>query len=202
MRDNKSSNFSDTEDLQIVAKVLDGNTGAFSNLVRRHHERVFNTAFGLVGDLDEADDLAQEAFIKVFRSLKRFRGQSLFSTWLYRIAVNCCLDFLKSKHRRSTASLDEHQGIQDFPQIWRENSEDADVSVQRRELQEILELALDKLPEEYRVTFVLREIEGMAYEEIAELLKCSVGTVKSRLFRGRAKLRESLQFQYETWIEA
>jgi len=106
MRDNKSSNFSDTEDLQIVAKVLDGNTGAFSNLVRRHHERVFNTAFGLVGDLDEADDLAQEAFIKVFRSLKRFRGQSLFSTWLYRIAVNCCLDFLKSKHRRSTASLD------------------------------------------------------------------------------------------------
>jgi RNA polymerase sigma-70 factor (ECF subfamily) len=202
MRHTKSSKSSDAEDLQIVAKVLDGDTGAFSDLVRRHHERVYNTVFGLVGDLDEADDLAQEAFLKAFRSLRRFRGQSLFSTWLYRIAVNCSLDHLKSKHRRSTVSLDEYQDIQEFPSIWRRNTEDADVGVQRRELQEILEIALDALPEEYRVTFVLREIEGMAYEEIAELLKCSVGTVKSRLFRGRAKLRESLQFQYETWIEA
>jgi len=202
MRDSKSSNFSDATDVQLVAAVFDGNTAAFSVLVNRHHERVFNTAYGLVGDLDEADDLAQEAFLKAFRSLRRFRGQSLFSTWLYRIAVNCCLDFLKSKHRRSSVSLDENLEYQDFPRIGINKAQDADIDVQRRELQEILERALSNLPEEYRVTFVLREIEGLAYEEIADLLKCSVGTVKSRLFRGRTKLREILHVQYNNWIEA
>lgn len=202
MRDIKSSNFSDTKDVQLVAFVLDGNTSAFSVLVKRHHERVFHTVYGLVGDLDEADDLAQEAFLKAFRSLNRFRGQSQFSTWLYRITVNCCLDHIKSKHRRSSVPLDENIEHQDFPRLGFNKSHAADVGVQRRELQEILEQALEDLPEEYRVTFVLREIEGLAYEEIADLLKCSVGTVKSRLFRGRTKLREILQVQYSNWIEA
>ncbi len=202
MRDSKSSNFSNIEDLQIVARVLEGNTGAFSALVQRHHERVYRAVYSLIGDLDEADDLAQEAFIKAFRALRRFRGQSLFSTWLHRIAINCCLDYLKSKHRRSFVSLDEYRENWDAPRIWMGRSENADVGVERRELQEILERALDNLSEEYRVTFVLREIEGLTYEEIAELLNCSIGTVKSRLFRGRAKLREILQVQYDNWIEA
>ncbi|MDE2701006.1 MAG: sigma-70 family RNA polymerase sigma factor [Gemmatimonadetes bacterium] len=202
MRDSKSSNFSHIEDIQIVARVLEGNTEAFSLLVQRHHERVYNAVYSLIGDLDEADDLAQEAFLKAFRALNRFRGQSLFSTWLHRIAVNCCLDHLKSRHRRSFVSLDEHRETWDAPRIWAGQPQNADMRVERRELQEILERALDDLSEEYRVTFVLREIEGLTYEEIAELLKCSIGTVKSRLFRGRTKLREILQVQYDNWIEA
>lgn len=202
MRDSKSSNFSNVEDIQIVAQVLEGNTGAFSALVQRHRERVYRTAYSLVGDLDEADDLAQEAFIKAFRALRRFRGQSLFSTWLHRIAVNCCLDYLKSKHRRNFVSLDDYRENWDAPRLWMGRAKNADVRVERRELQEILERALGDLSEAYRVTFVLREIEGLTYEEIAELLGCSIGTVKSRLFRGRAKLREILQVQYENWIEA
>ncbi len=202
MRDSKSSNFSHVEDLQIVAQVLGGNTGAFSALVQRHQERVYHTVYSLVGDLDEADDLAQEAFLKAFRALRRFRGQSLFSTWLHRIAVNCCLDHLKSKHRRSFVSLDEQRENWDALRIWQGRSKDADARVEQRELQEILERALNNLSEEYRVTFVLREIEGLAYEEIATLLNCSIGTVKSRLFRGRTKLREILQVQYDNWIEA
>ena len=202
MRDSKSSNFSNVEDIQIVAQVLEGDTGAFSALVQRHHERVYRTAYSLVGDLDEADDLAQEAFIKAFRALRRFRGQSLFSTWLHRIAVNCCLDYLQSKHRRNFVSLDDYRENWHAPRIWMGRAKNADVRVERRELQEILERALGELPEAYRVTFVLREIEGLTYEEIAESLGCSIGTVKSRLFRGRAKLREILQVQYENWIEA
>ena len=202
MRDSKSSNFSNVEDIQIVAQVLEGDTGAFSALVQRHHERVYRTAYSLVGDLDEADDLAQEAFIKAFRALGRFRGQSLFSTWLHRIAVNCCLDYLQSKHRRNFVSLDDYRENWHAPRIWMGRAKNADVRVERRELQEILERALGELPEAYRVTFVLREIEGLTYEEIAESLGCSIGTVKSRLFRGRAKLREILQVQYENWIEA
>lgn len=202
MRDSKSSNFSNVEDIQIVAQVLEGDTGAFSALVQRHHERVYRTAYSLVGDLDEADDLAQEAFIKAFRALRRFRGQSRFSTWLHRIAVNCCLDYLQSKHRRNFVSLDDYRENWHAPRIWMGRAKNADVRVERRELQEILERALGELPEAYRVTFVLREIEGLTYEEIAESLGCSIGTVKSRLFRGRAKLREILQVQYENWIEA
>lgn len=202
MRDSKSSNFSNVEDIQIVAQVLEGNTEAFSALVQRHRERVYHTAYSLVGDLDEADDLAQEAFLKAFRALRRFRGQSLFSTWLHRIAVNCCLDHLKSKHRRSFVSLEDYREDWDAPLVWVGRSEKSDVRVERRELQELLERALGDLSEGYRVTFVLRELEGLTYEEIAELLGCSIGTVKSRLFRGRAKLREILQVQYENWIEA
>ncbi len=202
MRDSKSSNFSNVEDIQIVAQVLEGDTGAFSALVQRHHERVYRTAYSLVGDLDEADDLAQEAFIKAFRALRRFRGQSRFSTWLHRIAVNCCLDYLQSKHRRNFVSLDDYRENWNAPRIWMGRAKNADVRVERRELQEILERALGELPEAYRVTFVLREIEGLTYEEIAKSLGCSIGTVKSRLFRGRAKLREILQVQYENWIEA
>ena len=202
MRDSKSSNFSNVGDIQIVAQVLEGNTEAFSALVQRHRERVYHTAYSLVGDLDEADDLAQEAFLKAFRALRRFRGQSLFSTWLHRIAVNCCLDHLKSKHRRSFVSLEDYREDWDAPLVWVGRSEKSDVRVERRELQELLERALGDLSEGYRVTFVLRELEGLTYEEIAELLGCSIGTVKSRLFRGRAKLREILQVQYENWIEA
>lgn len=202
MRDSKSSNFSNVEDIQIVSQVLEGDTGAFSALVQRHHERVYRTAYSLVGDLDEADDLAQEAFIKAFRALRRFRGQSRFSTWLHRIAVNCCLDYLQSKHRRNFVSLDDYRENWHAPRIWMGRAKNADVRVERRELQEILERALGELPEAYRVTFVLREIEGLTYEEIAKSLGCSIGTVKSRLFRGRAKLREILQVQYENWIEA
>ena len=202
MRDSKSSNFSNVEDIQIVAQVLEGNTEAFSALVQRHRERVYHTAYSLVGDLDEADDLAQEAFLKAFRALRRFRGQSLFFTWLHRIAVNCCLDHLKSKHRRSFVSLEDYREDWDAPLAWVGRSEKSDVRVERRELQELLERALGDLSEGYRVTFVLRELEGLTYEEIAELLGCSIGTVKSRLFRGRAKLREILQVQYENWIEA
>ena len=202
MRELKSSNFSNVEDIQIVARVLEGNTGAFSALVQRHHERVYHTVYSLVGDFDEADDLAQEAFLKAFRALRQFRGQSLFFTWLHRIAVNCCLDYLKSKRRRNFVSLDEYRENWDALHIWQRTSENADAGIERRELQNILKRALDNLSEEYRVTFVLREIEGLTYEEIAELLNCSIGTVKSRLFRGRTKLREILQVQYDNWIEA
>ena len=188
------------KDLALVSRARGGDGEAFSTLVRRYHERIYNTVYALVGDADDADDLTQEAFIRAYRSLSGFRGRSQFYTWLYRISVNCCLDWMKSpSRRRSDLSLerDRWEGREDSRQA---PPADTDQSVERRELQGILEAALDSLQEEYRATIVLREIDGLAYEEIAGILGCCVGTVKSRLVRARSRLREVLEKDYHAWF--
>ncbi len=192
----ESSKQSDAGDMELVAQAWKGDREAFSELVRRYYERVYGTIYSLVGDRDDADDLAQEAFLKAYRSLSNFRGQSQFYTWVYRIGVNCCLDWMKSRNRRKDVSLEREpwglDGVFRHPQA-------SDAGVLRKELQAILEQAMETLPVEYRATLVLREIDGLAYDEIAYALGCSVGTVKSRLFRSRAQLREALEKDYREW---
>jgi RNA polymerase sigma-70 factor (ECF subfamily) len=192
----ESSKQSDAGDMELVAQARKGDREAFSELVRRYYERVYGTIYSLVGDRDDADDLAQEAFLKAYRSLSNFRGQSQFYTWVYRIGVNCCLDWMKSRNRRKDVSLEREpwglDGVFRHPQA-------SDAGVLRKELQAILEQAMETLPVEYRATLVLREIDGLAYDEIAYALGCSVGTVKSRLFRSRAQLREVLEKDYREW---
>ena len=192
----ESSKQSDAGDMELVAQARKGDREAFSELVRRYYERVYGTIYSLVGDRDDADDLAQEAFLKAYRSLSNFRGQSQFYTWVYRIGVNCCLDWMKSRNRRKDVSLEREpwglDGVFRHPQA-------SDTGVLRKELQAILEQAMETLPVEYRATLVLREIDGLAYDEIAYALGCSVGTVKSRLFRSRAQLREALEKDYREW---
>ena len=195
----KSSNSADIEDARLVARAREGDREAFSELVRRYHERIFNTVYALVGDRDDADDLTQEVFLKAYRSLSGFRGQSRFYTWLYRIGVNRCLDWMKSRNRRRDLSL-EREGWDGFEDpVGGTRPEASDARVQRGELQTILKRALETLAPEYRSAVVLREIDGLAYEEIACVLGCSVGTVKSRLFRARMKLRGVLEEDYEVW---
>ncbi len=192
----ESSKQSDAGDMELVAQARKGDREAFSELVRRYYERIYGTIYSLVGDRDDAEDLAQEAFLKAYRSLSSFRSQSRFYTWIYRIGVNCCLDWMKSRNRRRDVSLEREpwgpDGIFRHPQA-------SDAGVLRKELQAILEQAMEALPVEYRATLVLREIDGLAYDEIAYALGCSVGTVKSRLFRSRAKLREVLEKDYREW---
>jgi len=191
----------DVEDIRIVAQVISGDVEAFSTLVLRYQERVYQTIYSMVGDRDEADDLAQEVFVKALRSLHLFRGQSQFYTWLYRIAVNRCLDHLKA--RRLRVYVRENDGEVDAAVLNAKIpvGKETDQEASQNEMQAILEMALSNIPEEYRIAFVLREIDDLTYEEISEVLGCSVGTVKSRLFRARNRLQVLLRSFYQTWFE-
>jgi RNA polymerase sigma-70 factor (ECF subfamily) len=187
-----------SEDAELVRRCREGDPEAFRTLVARHHPRIFNLIHGLVRDRDEADDLAQEVFIKAFRSLSGFKGQAQVYTWLYRIAVNRCLDWLKSRRRHPESSLDRVEVYRADGVVLR-GSGATDAELERRELGRALEGALRELPPDYRVALTLREVDGLSYEEVADAMGCSVGTVKSRLFRARAQLQRMLAGIHEDW---
>jgi len=187
-------------DSELVARAQKGNQSAFSELVRRYHQRIFNTIYALVSDRDDADDLTQETFIRAYRSIAGFQGRSQFYTWLYRLGINCWKDWIKSpKHPSNHQDLDDY--VEGREELDKQPTESADRRVENRELNDLLSRVLQELPEEYRTTVVLREIEGLGYEDIAETLECSVGTVKSRLFRARTQLKQLWQTRYRAHWE-
>lgn len=182
------------EDTELVRRSREGDPDAFRDLVLRHHPRIFNLIYNMVRDRDDADDLAQEVFIKAFRSLSGFNGDARVYTWLYRIAVNRCLDWLKGRGRHPEVPLDRVEGGAAF-----RNTGSADAGVSQQELGRALEQALLTLPPDHRAVVTLREMDGLSYEEIAEVMDCSVGTVKSRLFRARLQLQRLLAEVHEDW---
>ena len=191
------------EDHELVDLARDGDQGAFSELVRRNHERIFQMVYALVGNREDADDLSQEVFLKAYRSLHRFQGQSKFYTWVYRIGVNCCLDWMKvQKRRKNVSRIKEWWDRCEESEALFIQPERPDVGVTRREFHETLEAALAMLMPDYRTALVMRELNGLSYEEIATSLGCSVGTVKSRLFRARSQLKETLAPVYQEWMVA
>jgi RNA polymerase sigma-70 factor (ECF subfamily) len=165
-------------DAPLVARARRGDRWAFEQLVERHQDRLFTLAARTLGSVDDAADAVQEAFIRAWLGLPRFRGGALFSTWLYRIALNAAHD---QRAKRRTEPLDEKREPAD-PQ-------DAFLS---SELWTALQLALNELDDEYRVAVVLYDVLGCSYSEIAELTDVPAGTVKSRIFRGRSRLAELL----------
>ena len=182
------------DDKLLVGHAQEGHAKAYSELVRRHQVRVYNTVYGMVGNSEDADDLAQLVFIKAFRSLHRFKGQSLFSTWLYRISVNCCLDWIKSQKRKSVVKMDdEWWNKQDDNKALFIGGERTDHRVEHGEMCDVLDQVLQQMEPTFRAVLVLRELNGFSYDEIANVEACSVGTVKSRLFRARAQLRKLLK---------
>lgn len=176
-------------DVFLVERCLEGDEEACEALVRRYQDRVFSLVYSIIGGTDQVEDIAQEAFLKAFRSLKSFRGGSSFYTWLYRITVNTALNALRSKGRRQEASLEDLGGLEFLV--------DPDVgpaeSAARRQLASRVREAIDRLDEQYRTIVYLRELEDLSYEEIAEVVELPVGTVKSRLFRARQHLKELLE---------
>lgn len=191
-------NLSELDSYELVAMAQAGDRLAFSKLVGRYHKRVYNTIYGLVGNREDADDLTQDAFIKAYRSLSKFQNRSKFYTWIYRIAINCFRDWYKSAQQYREVSMAQAQT--DFGDFWMERfagSDSSDDRVENREFQEMLEQALSMLLPEFRETIVLRDIDGLTYPEIAEVLGCAVGTVKSRLFRGREQLKELWKTEYK-----
>ena len=177
------------EEVRIVQKVLKGDTNAFEALVTEYEKNVYSITLRMTGDSEDAADMTQEAFIKAFNSLQSFRGDSKFSVWLYRIATNVCLDFLRSKSRKPTVSLSvEDDDGEDVQLDVADESQSPEVLLERGITRDSVRRGLDSLPPEYRQILLLREIQGLSYEEIAQALDLEVGTVKSRIFRARKKL--------------
>ncbi len=178
----------------LVERCAQGDEAACADLVGEHQRMVVQLAINLLGDRDEALDLSQEVFLRVFRTINRFRGQSSLRTWIYRIAVNQARNrhrFWRRRHRADQVSLDQHIAAHGEFQSRGELTPDRILA--QKELAERLEYALDHLPFDQRMVIVLREIDGLSYEEIAFSLGVAIGTVKSRLTRARQTLRLELR---------
>jgi len=177
------------EESRIVQKVLRGDVNAFEKLVLEYEKNVYNIALRMTGNSEDASDMTQEAFIKAYNSLQSFRGDSKFSVWIYRIATNVCLDFLRSKSRRPTVSLSvEDNDGEDVQLDVADESQSPELLLDRQMTRDSVRRGLETLSPEYRQILLLREIQGLSYDEISQALGLEVGTVKSRIFRARKKL--------------
>lgn len=181
-------------DQQLVARVQKGDRRAFDLLVIKYQHRILSLVGRFIHDFSEAQDVTQEAFIKAFRALPSFRGESAFYTWMYRIAVNTAKNHLVSRGRRTpTQDIDlddasffpDEQAMQDIAT--------PDALLQRDQLRAVVFDAIEQLPEELRVAVTLRELDGLSYEEIAEVMDCPIGTVRSRIFRAREAIDKRMQ---------
>lgn len=182
---------STASDAMLVQWAQDGNQTALCELIDRYERKTYNLAYRLMGNHADAADAAQEALVRVYTHLHHFRGDSAFSTWLFRVATNTCLDELRRRGRLRYASLDNPVAT-DESLLPRQSVADEESPVERaerREVQAAVQRAIGRLPEEYRTVVVLRDLNDYSYHEIADLLGTSVGTVKSRLHRARQALR-------------
>ena len=178
---------------ELAARAGAGDTAAFEQLVRDHQNRVFSLAFRMVNDREEAEDLAQEAFLKAWQGLPSFQGDSSFSTWIYRLTTNVCIDFLRKQKRRRdiepVASLDD--GDNPIPEPS-DPGLDPHRQMEQAERSQVLSRGLRALPDHQRQILVMREISGLSYQEIGAALELDLGTVKSRIARARLALRKIL----------
>jgi RNA polymerase sigma-70 factor (ECF subfamily) len=182
------------EERRLVEVAQRGDVASFNELVRLFEGRVYTLCYRMLGDADSAADAAQDAFLAAFRNLRSFRGGS-FRSWMLRIATNTCYDVLRVRKRRPSVSLDidaDDESASSPLQIA-DDAESPDDFAQRRELAAAIQDGLTLLPDEQRIVLILSDIQGLAYEEIAQITNSNLGTVKSRLSRGRARLREVLK---------
>jgi RNA polymerase sigma-70 factor (ECF subfamily) len=181
----------DRPDSILVREARGGDTRAYGELVRRYQDRVFTLIFGLIQNHDDALDLTQDVFVRAHGSLKHFREEAVFYTWIYRIALNACIDFNRRKKRYpEPCSLSDEDLIEGGyePSDHRPLNQ-PELALENRELGRLLRKSIERLPEPQRIAVVLHDIEGLQHKEIAALLGCPVGTVKSRIQRGRSELR-------------
>ena len=178
----------------LVRRAREGDLSAYDELVRRYQERIYATVYHMTANHEDANDLAQESFIKAYQSLKSFKGDASFFTWLYRIAVNKTINFLKQRKKRVHLSLNdldfniEHNP--EFVSLVSENTPRREAKL--AELQEKLNEAMPKLSEPHRLVVILHDVQGLSHEEIGKLMDCNTGTVRSRLFYARQQLQGHL----------
>lgn len=181
-------------DAEIVARVQSGDKSAFNLLVIKYQHKVIKLVSRYIRDSAEVEDITQEAFIKAYRALANFRGESAFYTWLYRIAINTAKNFLVSQSRRPPNSDIEVEvaEVLDGAASMRENAT-PELNLLRDEIAKTVQLAIESLPEDLRIAITLREIEGLSYEDIAQVMTCPIGTVRSRIFRAREAIDSKLR---------
>jgi len=187
----------DVSDLDLVKRCQDGDAEAFDELVTRYRTRVFGMIYNMVHSEQDAWDLAQDSFIKAWKSIKRFRGQSSFYTWIYRIVMNVTIDWLRKKQVKSGgAEFDDSIQLKEVdPASKTVPKADAlpSVTMEQKEIRVEIDKAIAQLSPEHRAVILMKEIDGMQYHEIADALGCSIGTVMSRLFYARKKLQSLLK---------
>ncbi len=179
------------EERDLIQKIVAGNTNAYAEIVRAYQAKVLGLCTSLLSDATQAEDAAQEIFIKAYQALSSFQGNSKFSTWLYRIAANHCKDLLRKRSRQKTESLDaliERSG-DEVQNLWEPSVDPRNTSG----ASDIIEKLLSSLSPEERLILTLREVQGLSYQEISETLKCSLDAVKSRLRRARETLEEKVR---------
>ncbi len=183
------------EEAKIIRAVIDGNTNAFEDLVLEYQKQVYHITLKMTGNEEDAFDLSQETFLKAYRSLSAFRGEAGFGSWLYRMAANLCIDFLRKKKRRGTekiVSLDEDAEEGRRPPELPDLRYEPQSALEKKETREKVQEGLRRLPQEQRLILVMRDVEGFSYQEISDALKIELGTVKSRIYRARAHLARLL----------
>ena len=182
------------DEARLIERATRGDAQAFNELMGAHERRMYAVAFRMCGTKEDAEDCLQEAMLRIYRSISTFKAQSSFGTWVYRITMNTCLDELRRRKNRPSTSLDDMLDAGWSPSDTREGPEQRAV---RSELRTGLEAMILELPEDMRSAVVLRDIQGLSYEDIARALDANVGTIKSRISRGREKLREKIQARPE-----
>lgn len=183
------------DDIQLVAASKNGDQDAFSLLVQRYQRRVFNLVFRMLQNYEEANEITQEAFLAAWQGLSSFRGEARFSTWLYRIAYNCALKQLEVRKRDKALhlALQAEQALED------EGEDPKTAHLEMLDNQEMVQAQLSQLPPKYRIVLILRHLQDMTYEEMAEVLTMPIGTIKTHLFRARNLLKERLQNFESGW---
>jgi len=188
---------SSENDFDLVRAFKKGDYSAFEKIVLKYQDRVYNLCYRFLGDKEEAEDSAQDVFIKVYKALKGFRFKSSFYTWLYRIVINTCKNRVKSlayRRSRSRVSIDDDQGSKEYNVSAVIDLNDLpDVNLEKREKIDMIQEAINSLPPDQKTMVILRDIEGLSYDEIADITKNRLGTVKSKLSRARLGLRNKLE---------
>lgn len=182
------------EDLALVNRARQEDSAAYDELIRRYQERIYATIYNMTSNHEDANDLTQETFIKAYRALKSFKGDSSFYTWVYRIAVNKTINFLKQRKNRYHMSLNDLdfnvENDPDLVALVSDKTPRRDLNLV--ELQDKLNAAMQKLSEAHRLVVTLHDVQGLSHDEIAEIMNCNVGTVRSRLFYARQQLQATL----------
>lgn len=173
---------------ECVKRAKDGDIDAFEEIVKTYEKKIYNLALRYVSNSEDANDIAQDVFLRVYKSLNGFKEESAFSTWIYRVAVNVCIDYMRKNKKNNTVSLTKEDEDGEEEQIEIEdNSYSPEAVYDKTELRENIRNALDELSEDHRQVIILRDINGLNYDEIGKILDIGEGTVKSRIFRAREK---------------
>ena len=178
----------------LLRRACKGDVQAFEELMQSHESRIYAIALRMMGNREDAQDCAQEAMVRIYRAMGSFKGQSALATWIYRITMNTCLDELRRRKARKVTSLDSLVDNGWSPTDTGDTPEEHGLRVEK---QNALNQAIQSLPDDMRAAIILRDVKGYSYDEIASILDANVGTIKSRISRGREKLREILSKQSE-----